>query len=76
MSAVDPTESYFFFNTGYPIRTVALGVGIPLILVCLCLFGTAAAVLSSLAVKRKRGKINGVGNLIPNTINFNFLLLT
>ena len=47
---------------------VALAVGIPLILPCLCLVGTTAAVLSSsLVVKRKRGKINGVGN---------FLLLT
>ena len=67
MSVVDPTESYFFFNTGYSIRTVALGVGIPLILAYLCLLGTATAVLSSLVVKRKRGKINGIGN---------FLLLT
>ena len=44
--------------------TVVLGVGIPLTLACLCLFGTTAAVLSSLVVKRKRGKINGVGNFL------------
>jgi hypothetical protein len=64
MSTTDPNS---LIAAGYSIRTVALGVGIPLILAGLCLVGTTAVVLSSVVVKRKRGKMNGTGN---------FLLLT
>ena len=41
---------------------MALGVGVPLILTCLCLVGTAAVVLSHLVIRSKK-KGNCVGNL-------------
>ena len=43
-------------GSGYLIRTIALGVGVPLILACLCFVGIAAAVLSCLAIRRNKGK--------------------
>ena len=46
-------------KAGYLIRIVALGVGIPLALAGLCFVGIAAGVLGCVAIRRKKGKING-----------------